>query len=1105
MMRSLLIALFCTGLAALAQEASGNISGTVHDSSGAIVPNANITITNKATGSARTLTANAEGLYSAPALPPGDYDVRVEMTGFKTTVRPANVVAGNFTTVDIALTVGEAKEVVVVEAATAQISYDSNTVQGVIPRSTIQDLPLNGRSSLQLASLEPGVTVSPGSTAQFNAMFNVSILGSNGGATAGSGVGPLITMDGATINDEMEGGTSMNFSQEVVQEFQIQSVTFDPSMGIAAGGGINIVTRSGSNDFHGSGYFFYRDENMAAYPGLAHIPVAPNPFFQRKNPGVLVGGPIIKDKLFFFANYEYLHQTAVLAEQEDLPSIQGLSGIWPEPYHYNLFNVRFDYQINTKNVAFLRYSHDGNQGFGPYALTPQPANFNFNYNWSDQAVLGLTSTLSPTLVNDVRFQFHYWENNVTDATQAQCPYPCIGFGLPAIVSMIGSGVYGTGASVNSPQFRQARSGELNETLSWQKGKHRIRFGIDWELMKTKVVPWDFCAPGCLYVFSPEETRGILGGLANVLFPTLPTVINSTQSLLDLPIYNLGSSIYSGIGVGNGTFPGFYDHGQGATNNRIHPWVSDSWKVTPSLTINAALGYELETGLFYGNLPLPQYLSPILEGQTGGVPYGLGATQPNDFNFSPIVGFAWAVGKDKKTVIRGGGGMYWDTQPIWQHFREGAAIGPLGDGRTTLAASAFTNTIPGLLNLSAGGTQIPVGSSLPINALTTMTLGQFINIVNAQLPGLEAKLTPTPPASGPYSVSGIDVAKQGIEIYPSSFPLLRSYQTSVGVQRELPWGLVLTADWARRQGENTNLGELDLNRYARTADAGEGPVIPLCQPSQYYVAGQECSTGSITFWTPEGRSVYDGLLVKAQKRFAHRFLFQASYALQKLVAENAGVDMNNYFAGYGPVLAPQNFNLSGRVNLPWGFSISLNSSMISRSPVMPTVSGPIDFNGSGNTSPALSLLDPNIGYNCFNSGCGKAQLQQAVAYYNENYAGKTALNGAVAPYVVLPPKYGLSQPIISQDMRITKEFAFKERYRLSVFGEFFNVLNVANLTVTNYALDQVAYGTPGVSVSNGIVTPPAGQTYSFGQPTSRVQQVFGSGGPRAIQVGARFSF
>jgi hypothetical protein len=205
-----------------------------------------------------------------------------------------------------------------------------------------------------------------------------------------------------------------------------------------------------------------------------------------------------------------------------------------------------------------------------------------------------------------------------------------------------------------------------------------------------------------------------------------------------------------------------------------------------------------------------------------------------------------------------------------------------------------------------------------------------------------------------------------------------------------------------------------------------------------------------------------------------------------------------------VLAPQNFNLAGRVDLPWGFSISLNSSIISRSPVMPTVAN-IDFNGSGNTSPALSLLDPNLGYNCFNSGCGKEQLQQAVAYYNTHYAGKTAMNGQVAPYVALPPNYGLSQPIISQDLRITKEFRYRERYRLSVFGEFFNVLNVANLTISSYALDEIPFTTPGISVNNGLVTPPAGQTYAFGQTTSRVGQVFGSGGPRAIQVGARFSF
>jgi hypothetical protein len=385
----------------------------------------------------------------------------------------------------------------------------------------------------------------------------------------------------------------------------------------------------------------------------------------------------------------------------------------------------------------------------------------------------------------------------------------------------------------------------------------------------------------------------------------------------------------------------------------------------------------------------------------------------------------------------------------------------------------------------------------------MTLGQFMTIVNQQLPGLEAKLAPTPQSSGAYTVTGIDVAKQGVEIYPSKFPLLRSYQTSIGVQRDLGHDMVITVDYARRQGENTNLGELDLNRYARTSD-GLAPVIPQCAPAQYYVAGQECSTGSITFWVPEGRSVYDGLLVKLQKRFGHHYQFQASYALQKLLAENAGLNLNNYFAGYGPTLAPQNFNIAGTVELPWGFKLSLNSSMISRTPTMATVNG-IDFNGSGNTTPALSELAPDLPYNCLNSGCGKQQLQAAVASYNENYAGKKALNGQVAPYLVLPPNYSLGAPIITQDMRLAKDFTFRERYKLSVFGEFFNVLNISNLTVSNFQLDAANASLPGYSVNNGVVTPGAGQTYAFGQSAGRVGQVFGSGGPRAIQVGARFSF
>ncbi len=1089
------------GFVVYAQAPTGTILGTVKDESGAVIPNATITITNKSTNVARNITTNTEGLYSAPALQPGDYEVRAEMMGFRTVVRDALVTAGNNTTADVSMSLGEARQVVTVEAATSQINYESNTVQGVIDRATIEDLPLNGRSSLQLASLEPGVTIQAGSTSQFNAIVNISVFGDNAGATGGSGVGILMTVDGGTINDEMEGGTSMNLSQEVVQEFQLQQNTFDLSTGIGASGALNIVTRSGSNNFHGSGYFFYRDHNMAAYPLLERNPLFPDPFFVRRNPGFWVGGPVKKDKLFFFFNYEYLNQVAVVPVQQDLPSLQSLSGAFGTPYHYNFITARFDYHLSPKNTVFVRYSHDGNEGIGPYYGAPLPSAFNTNSNWSDQSIMGLTTVITPNLVSDFRFQYHYWENNVQDVTSANCPN-CVGLGLPSILAAIPSGTFIGGTNVNSPQYRQARAFELKDGLSWQKGTHRFSFGMDYEHMKTKVAPWDYCDPGCDYVFAPEQIEGLgLGPAQAALFPNLPTQVTTTQDLLNLPVLNLGQSIYSGTGVGNGTFPGLYQHGQGGVNQRLHPYFQDSWKARDNLTINFGLAYDLETGLFYSNLPLPQYLAPILEGQTGGAPYGLGATQPNTRDFSPALGFALALGKDKKTVIRGGGGIYWDTQPIWQHFREGAAIGPPGDGRSTLAASAFTNTIPGILQLgctSAPVCPVSVGSPIPLGALTTMTLGQFIGIVNQELPGIEAQLTPIPPASGPYSVTGIDLAKQGIEIYPSHFPLLRSYQTSIGVQRDLGHDMVLTVDWARRQGENTNLGEVDLNHFTRYINGVQTPVIPICSPAQYYVAGQECSTGAITFWTPEGRSVYDGLLVKVNKRFSHHFNFVASYALQKSLSEDASQDPLNFMAGYGPTpgLGRQNLNIAGTVTLPWGFSLAINSSMLSRGPQTAYIPGDILGTGDSNAAgTAISSLVPGLQFNCFGYSCGKGTLQKAVAQYNATYAGKTAPDGSINPYAFVPSDYQFGDPTISQDFRLTKTFTFKERYKFSIFGEVFNAFNIANLQYSSFTL--------GTSSSPNTLPPPGSNTY--GQPNNRTENIFGSGGPRAFQVGGRFSF
>ena len=261
----------------LAQAPVGTISGTVADETGAVIPNANVVVKNVSTGIERQIASGADGRYSAPALAAGQYEIRVEVKGFRTVVRQATVEVGLITTADLRMPIGQTTEVVNVEAATAQIEYEKNSIDGVVGRTKIEGLPLNGRSYMQLASAEPGVRINTSGTSQYNSQFSVSVLGGDAGKTA-------ISVDGGPVRDRIEGsGSSMNFSQEVVQEFQLSEVNFDLSTDITSVGSINIVTRSGGNDFHGSGYFFFRDHNMAAYPGLART--TKDPFFARRNPG----------------------------------------------------------------------------------------------------------------------------------------------------------------------------------------------------------------------------------------------------------------------------------------------------------------------------------------------------------------------------------------------------------------------------------------------------------------------------------------------------------------------------------------------------------------------------------------------------------------------------------------------------------------------------------------------------------------------------------------------------------------------------------------------------------------------------------------------------
>jgi hypothetical protein len=375
-------------------------------------------------------------------------------------------------------------------------------------------------------------------------------------------------------------------------------------------------------------------------------------------------------------------------------------------------------------------------------------------------------------------------------------------------------------------------------------------------------------------------------------------------------------------------------------------------------------------------------------------------------------------------------------------------------------------------------QVTAGATATVNI--SLSIGTNTEVVNVEAATAQINYESN-------TVQG-NIQRQTIQDLPLNG---RSYQSSFGVQRDLGHEMVLTADWARRQGAHFNLEEdLDVDHFNAYANGVQQSIIPVRSLSQRYQPGQECVQGPINQWTPEGRSIYEGLLIKVQKRFSHRYQFQVSYALQNLNTDYIPYSSENYMLSYGPGLARHNLNITGSINLPWGFQLTMNSAILSRTPVEAVTTG-VDITGTYEAPGSNGVL-PGLGFNCLGITCGKSQLAAAVASWNSTYAGKASPNGTPNPAYVLPSDYEFDDPTFSQDFRLTKTFTYKERYRLLIFGEAFNAFNIANLTGYNFTLDAVNAN-------------PAAQTFTFGRPTQRAAQTFGSGGPRALQVGARITF
>jgi hypothetical protein len=1027
------------------QVPTGTISGAVIDPSGAAVTDARVVVTSADTGFTRLMSSGDSGDFSASALTAGRYRVEAEAPGFKKLVRDdVDVVAGAITKVDMQLQLGTSSESVTVAANAAQLDYESHSVEGTITREQIQALPLNGRHFLQLAGLQPGVGVAPASTSIYNNQFNVSIMGGDSGQTR-------ITVDGITNQDQVQGGTEQNFSQEVVQEFQISTTNFDLSTGLSSSGAINIVSRTGGNDFHGGAYFFFRDHNMAAYPGLQRDPTNPDPFFARRQSGGTFSGPIIKNKLFFFANVEHTNQMSVTNVQPSSPDFGHFGTIYQNPYNGTQPSFRFDYQANQNNTLFARYSHDGNTGFGPRG-SGMPSNWVSNRNWADQSMLGWTWMVRPTMVNDLRVAYTYWSNRNLDASAAECP-GCIGLGGPEI-SVDGAG-FTIGNQPDSPQGQNARHYVLSDNFSWQKNAHRIRFGGEMDHVALSGF-YAFDSPGQITVYSPDEVRAYNASVPASEQIQIPSSFNTMDDILALPLMNFE------VGVGDPSQPPPFNRDQANSSTRYHLYVQDTWKVTPKLTLNYGLGWNYESNLLNHDLSKPAYLAPVLGAGN------LGASQHYFKNLSPAAGFAYSPFKSSNTVIRGGVGIYYDSMELWKRLSERAFLGPIGNGRYPLPGSLVPNPIPGIPGVDQG-TPLEFNSN-PTEFRAGYVVPMLGPITDALAQELASFGSPTD-----LTLRGVNLFKTASDLYPMNYRPPQSQHFSLGVQQRVKNDWVIDANFVWRHTINLDMNNIDYNHW----NAAQGPVIPVCNGDQALDPTAECSSGPIEMRTPAGRSRYAALLITAEKRMTKNVELTAGYTLQSQVGYNGLIDATNWFASWGPQAAHQILTVSGIWRLPWGFEASLISSISTRGPATTYISG-IDIGGTGLDNSIL----PGSTSGAFNMSMGKDDLTRLVNDFNQTYAGTLTPRNQPIPKLTLPANYEFGKAFYDQDARITKIFTFRERFKLSAFGECFNCLNVSNLT--GYSGDLR-------------------NTESFMQPTARIYQVFGSGGPRAIQVGTRFSF
>ena len=1151
---------------AQATVATGSISGTVSDPTGAAVVGASVVITNTGSGSANTVVTNNFGYYNSGLLLPGTYRITVTAKGFQTMETQAIAQVGTATTTNLKLTMGSETQTVNVEGETVGVNTEQYSVQGVITAQQIDTLPVNGRNFLDLAQLEPGVQIQDGTNFDpTKAGYESISFGGRFGRTA------RIQVDGVDMSDETVGTVTGGLPQSGIQEFQLAQSTMDLSNDLSSSGVVNVTTRSGTNAIHGMAFGDFRDSSMGATlphpPGLSST-------YQRSQYGGRIGGAFIKDKLFFFADSENTIQHQFNPVQYADP-FTAFSGGYQSPFKENDVIGRLDYKGPHGANYFYRFNYSQIKSvstFFPDSLQPYA-----NKNYVRQHVVGVDFNTG-SFSHSIRYAYMKFQNEIADAA--------IGSGLPlsdfpgnGLVVNIAPLTAGTGPSTGpnllAPQQTPQQDNQVkyDGTKTW--GRHILRYGISYNRIQGGGFASFFgLAPQLLY----DPTSPVIGNFCTNGICGAGNPLNYAPAVVIL-----------GNGQGFSTEKpalGFPAGGLGP-DNRIGVYVSDTFKWKPNFTVNIGLRYDRDTGRTDSDLPA----IPQLDNLTPAFP-NLGNRIPNpNKNFGPTFGIAWDPWNSGKTAIRAGVGLYYENV-IYNNV--------LFDRPKRLPSGAFLQTPVAC----AFGSPVPI-TGYTLSATTAMCSGS-IGDQGAALAQLQQQLQAQTPFNlnvpNPNYVlnnltSGASIGTQVSNpsgMFAPNYRTPRSLQFNVGIQRELKPGMVFSVDYVRNVTTQLLVAE-DLNhtgdvKYFNSAAANyavnttnasfgcpPGPAGVQCAIAAGATLGSYTGNGldsqadlgatctsnpfgcafgglnpqapSLQFLVPASKSVYNAVDFKFTDQVANpvkglkNLNMTASYSLGSF--RNCGgqapatvggsdqdfvlgaMDNNNPCRYLGNSLLDRTSQISFGIvaDVPWGFQLSIISHFDSPLPasfvsgnggVSPGQIYNTDFTGDGTVDDLL----PGTKLGQFGRGTPTSYVNQVIGNYNAVYAnnptpaGQTLIGsglfnlselqslGAVAAPVQLAPANQVG-------MGWLRAFDFKLSWiGRKALGDHIIELqpSVGFFNLFNFSNFDLPPNT-----LNGVVNGSAGAingTTPANRVTDRVgigTGVYGLGSPRAIEFALQISF